>query len=128
MATFTRGDISRCRSNRTAISWRLVRYVERNAKRAGLVKKAEDWPWSSVHVRLCGNEKQKKMLSPWPVPEPSDYRKWLKQWQGRKEIEKIRYAIQRSRPYGSEKWVTKAVGQFGLKNTMRNRGRPRKGT
>ena len=26
----------------------LVRYVERNARRAGLVKRAEDWPWSSV--------------------------------------------------------------------------------
>jgi putative transposase len=26
----------------------LVRYVERNAQRAALVKKAEDWPWSSL--------------------------------------------------------------------------------
>jgi putative transposase len=32
----------------------LVRYVERNAQRAGLVKKAEDWPWSSVYARLNG--------------------------------------------------------------------------
>jgi len=30
----------------------LVRYVERNAQRAGLVKKAEDWPWSSAYARL----------------------------------------------------------------------------
>jgi len=50
----------------------LVRYVERNAKRAGLVKKAEEWPWSSVHVRLYGKAEQKKMLSPWPTPEPFD--------------------------------------------------------
>ena len=49
----------------------LVRYVERNAKRAGLVQKAEDWPWSSVHVRLYGKAEQKKLLSPWPVPEPA---------------------------------------------------------
>ena len=33
----------------------LVRYVERNAKRAGLVKRPKHWPWSSVHVRLYGN-------------------------------------------------------------------------
>jgi len=50
----------------------LVRYVERNAKRARLVKKAEEWPWSSVHVRLYGKAEQKKMLSPWPTPEPPD--------------------------------------------------------
>ena len=100
----------------------LVRYVERNAKRAGLVEKAEQWPWSSVHVRVYGNAEQKKLLTPWPVPEPPDYLKWLNQAQGKEEIEKIRQAIQRSRPYGSEQWVSKAVRQFALESTTRNRG------
>ena len=95
---------------------------------AGLVGKAEDWPWSSVHVRVYGSEKQKQMLSPWPTPEPSDYLQWLNHSQGREEIENIRYAITRSRPYGSEQWVAKAVGQFGLESTTRKRGRPQKGT
>jgi putative transposase len=106
----------------------LVRYVERNAKRAALVKKAEDWPWSSVYARVYGNEKQKKLLSPWPVAEPRHYLEWLNASQGKEEIENIRYAIKKSRPYGSEKWVANAVGKFGLENTMRNRGRPKKGT
>src|SRR5271157_1471668 len=106
----------------------LVRYVERNAQRAALVKKAEDWPWSSVYARLYGSQKQKKMLSPWPMAEPRQYREWLNASQGKEEIENIRYAIKKSRPYGSEKWVAKAVGKFGLENTMRNRGRPKKGT
>ncbi len=34
----------------------LVRYVERNAQRAGLVKRAEEWRWSSVDARLHGND------------------------------------------------------------------------
>jgi len=55
----------------------LVRYVERNAKRAGLAPRAEDWPWSSVHERLFGKAEEKQMLSPWPVPEPPGYLKWL---------------------------------------------------
>ena len=29
----------------------VVRYVERNALRAGLVERAEDWPWGSLHHR-----------------------------------------------------------------------------
>ena len=106
----------------------LVRYVESNAKRAGLVKKAEEWPWSSVHVRLYGKAEQKKMLSPWPTPEPADYVPGLNRSQGREEVEKIRYAIQRSRPYGSHQWVSNAIGKFGLKITMRNPGRPKKGS
>ena len=106
----------------------LVRYVERNAQRAGLVKKAEAWPWSSVHVRLYGNAQGKKRLSPWPVPAPPDYLKWLNHPQGKEEIEKIRQAIQRNRPYGSKKWVSGAVKQFGLESTTRSRGRPKKGS
>ena len=106
----------------------LVRYVERNAKRAALVKKAEDWPWSSAHARLYGNEKQKKILSPWPMAEPRHYLEWLNASQGKEEIENIRYAIKKSRPYGSEPWLRKAVAQFGLENTLRNSGRPRNGS
>jgi putative transposase len=106
----------------------LVRYVERNAKRAALVKKAEDWPWSSAHTRLYGSEKQKQILSPWPVAAPDSYLQWLNRSQGKEEIENIRYALKRSKPYGSEKWVAKAVEQFGLQNTLRNPGRPQNGT
>jgi putative transposase len=106
----------------------LVRYVESNARRAGLVKRAEDWPWSSVHVRFYGQEEERKLLSPWPVAEPEGYRQWLNRPQGKEEVENIRYAIKRSRPYGSERWVSKAVAQFGLETTLRNPWRPRNGT
>ena len=102
----------------------LVRYVERNALRAGLVERADDWPWSSLHVRLFGDAKQKKLLSPWPVPEPQNYRQWLNPSQPKEELEKIRIAIERSRPYGSERWVAGTVARFGLQNTLRNPGRP----
>jgi hypothetical protein len=50
------------------------------------------------------------------------------QSQGKEEIENIRYAIKKSRPYGSQKWVSRAVAKFGLESTPRDRGRPKKGT
>jgi putative transposase len=103
----------------------LVRYVERNAQRAGLVKRAEDWPWSSAQARLYGEPSPKGLLSPWPVPGPGEYRKWLNRAQPKEEVEQIRNAIRRSRPYGSERWVSKTVAQFGLENTMRYPWRPR---
>ena len=48
--------------------------------------------------------------------------------QPKEEIEKMRCAIKRSGPYGSERWVKNAVAELGLENTPRKRGRPRKGT
>ena len=106
----------------------LVRYVERNAKRAGLVKKAEDWPWSSAHARRYGGENQRKLLSPWPMTEPKEYGPWLNRSQPKEEVENIRYAIKRSRPYGEKDWVSRAAAQFGLQTTLHQRGRPKKGT
>jgi len=102
----------------------LMRYVERNAKRAALVEKAEQWPWSSLYARCVCSEEQKKLLSPWPVEIPDDYVTWVNESQPKEEIENIRYAIKRSRPFGGEWWVSKMVKQFGLESTGRNPGRP----
>src|SRR3989344_4392032 len=54
----------------------LVRYVERNATKANLVRRAQDWMWSSVWRREKGNKQQKKLLSEWPVPQPRNYLVW----------------------------------------------------
>ena len=106
----------------------MVRYVERNPKRAALVKRAQDWEWSSAYARMYGSKEQKKLLSPWPAPAPEHYLRWLNQPQAKEEIENTRYAVKRSRPYGSEWWVQRAVAKFGLESTMRPRGRPKIGT
>ena len=41
----------------------LVRYVERNARKANLVQKAEEWRWGSAYLRKYGTEKQRKFLN-----------------------------------------------------------------
>lgn len=102
----------------------LVRYVERNAKRAAFVKKAEDWKWSSIYLRLYGDEKQKKLLNNWPVEIPDNYLKWINQPQPKEEVENIRCNLKRNRPFGEEDWTKKMVERFGLETTMRNPWRP----
>ena len=52
----------------------VCRYVEANARRARLVQRAEEWPWSSL---VChGPDPEVNLLSPWPVRRPAD---WLEQ-------------------------------------------------
>ena len=41
----------------------VARYVERNALRANLVSRAEDWRWSSLWRRCCGSVEEKAVLA-----------------------------------------------------------------
>ena len=58
----------------------------------------------------------------------NDYLLWINQSQPKEEIENIRYALKRNKPYGSEDWTTKMIRQFGLETTIRNPWRPKKST
>jgi putative transposase len=73
----------------------LVRYVERNARKASLVQNAEDWRWSSVWRREKGSFEQKKILSDWPVTAPDNYLNFLNQPQTAGEEEEIEESILR---------------------------------
>jgi len=55
--------------------WAAVRYVERNPVRAGLVARAEQWPWSSAaaHCGLRNDPVLSPVEMPWPVPDWSAY-------------------------------------------------------
>jgi len=50
----------------------VCRYVEANARAAGLVQRAEDWPWCSLSCH--GPDPDINLLSPWPILRP---RNWL---------------------------------------------------
>jgi putative transposase len=48
----------------------VCRYVERNALRANLVAKAQDWRWSSLWARDDRTIAIAPFLAPWPVERP----------------------------------------------------------
>lgn len=104
----------------------VCRYVERNALRAKLVKKAENWRWGSAWIRKYGNQEQKKLLSDWPVPMTKDYSFWLNQNEEKNDLMNLRNSINRGRPFGSPHWVEKIAEKFKLKSTLNPRGRPKR--
>jgi len=105
--------------------YQLVRYVERNALRAGLVRRAEDWRWGSLWRRTCDEREKTRWLSDWPEPRPRDWLSLVNQPQTEAELEAIRRSVARSQPYGSDDWVRKTACALGLESTLRARGRPR---
>lgn len=104
----------------------VCRYVERNALRAGLVRRAEDWRWSSLWRRAFGERATQGWLSERPIPRPRQWVVWVNEPQTPQELETLRRCVSRGQPFGSESWGQRMVRRLGLESTLRPRGRPKK--
>jgi putative transposase len=103
----------------------VCRYVERNALRAGLVERAEDWMWGSLRLRRGKVAADRPVLSPWPIEFPRDWKSRVNRAIGAKEEEAVRRSIERGQPFGSALWQAEVAARLGLESVFRPRGRPR---
>lgn len=104
----------------------VMRYVERNPLRAGLVQRAEQWPWGSLAWRL--GRSSGPTLSATPVALPSVWTSFVNAPQTAAELEALRACVNRQRPYGDEAWSDDAASALGLGSSRPARGRPRANT
>ena len=104
----------------------VCRYVERNALRAGLVARAEDWRWGSLYRWLANPEPEPKLLSPWPIARTRNWTARVNEPLSQRELDKIRWCVKRGSPFGDEGWVETTARRLDLESTLRPRGRPRK--
>jgi putative transposase len=102
----------------------LIRYVERNALRANLVKRAEHWQWGSSNWRE--RETSPLPLAQSPVPLPSSWLEYVNAPQTPDEVEAIRRAMERQAPFGGEAWRLQMAQELGLEPNIAPRGRPRR--
>ncbi len=102
----------------------VCRYVERNALRAGLVERAEHWPWSSLTRRERGDPEA--LLCTWPVGFPGDWMQVVNETEAQRELDALRVCATRGRPFGTDAWSQRTVKRLGLEHTLRPRGRPRR--
>ncbi len=102
----------------------VLRYIERNPLRAGLVRRAEDWSWSSLTSWMTDDHSRSAQLG--PVPRPQDWASWVNQPLILGELEQLRRSVNRGTPYGSADWVARTAFQLGLEASLGLIGRPRK--
>lgn len=100
----------------------VIRYVERNPLRAGLVEDARSWPWGSLAWRF--DVRLAWLLAPSPVDLPANWAEWVNAPQTTTELTELRACVNRQRPYGSDDWVNQTAAEFGLESSLRPRGRP----
>jgi len=102
------------------------RYVERNALRAKMVTRAQDWRWSSLWVRSAGTQAQKEILAEWPVDLPANWVERVNRPQTAAEETDMQTSIERSRPFGEPAWQHATAKRLGLTSCFREPHRPKK--
>jgi putative transposase len=104
----------------------VVRYVERNALRANLVRSAQRWPWGSLFRWRRAALEDRQLLAVWPRPRKASWIEYVNRPQSEVELAAVRRSIQRGSPFGAEDWIDKTARRFGLESTLRPQGRPKK--
>jgi len=104
----------------------VCRYVERNALRAELVERAEDWRWCSLHRWKRGTAKERSLLAAWPLRRRSGWVEHVNAPQTDAELSVLRRSVKRGCPFGESSWCDRMVDRLGLESTLRPQGRPRK--
>ncbi len=103
----------------------VMRYVERNALRAGLAQKAEHWPWGSLALRLV-DDPANRLADP-PVDLPGHWIELVNEPQSPDELEGLRDCVNRQRPFGDPRWIEETSSNPGyFACPKRPRGRPKK--
>ena len=99
----------------------VLRYVERNPLRAGLVEQAHHWPWSS----LSTTRSKLNLPNGGPLKHPPGWTAYVNTPVTPAEMEAVRQCVSRDAPYGDPNWAERTAKQLGLEASMRPKGRPK---
>jgi putative transposase len=102
----------------------VLRYIERNPLRAGLVERAEAWEWSSLRW-LATPERSPVRLEPGTVARGTDWLDGVNAPMSEAEVDRLRECVRRDRPFGADAWTRAAAERLGLESSLRPPGRPR---
>lgn len=105
--------------------WQVLRYVELNPVRAGLVKKPWDWPWSSARSHVTGVDHGLLDLSLWRKYYTGDlWKEYLEAAAAEKPMEGlIRIATTTGRPFSNDETAQQLESQLGRPLRAKKQGR-----
>lgn len=111
----------------------VLRYIEANPVRAGIVNDAGQYPWSSCAAH--GQAEPTSLLDElpgWPSVAATDqsrqsfWRKWVHTLLTERELHGLRETVTSGRPYGEPAWIEAMSQKLGISLAPRRRGRPPK--
>lgn len=107
--------------------WSAMRYVELNPVRAGMVARAEDFPWSSARAHCeCAWDPLLSTSPDWArqIAGVGNWSAWLAAGEAAAEVKLIRKRTARGLPCGSDQFVEAMEKVAGRTLICRRAGRP----
>ena len=111
----------------------VLRYIEANPLRAGMVADLADYPWSSYGFHGLGHDDA--LLSPLPAWEALgrdqqkrrvSWKKWVHAPLKESQLAEVRRSVVSGRPFGTAAWAESKATVLGPPPTPKRRGRPPK--
>jgi len=125
------GRLWECRYYSTVIDgdsylWTVSKYIENNPVRAGIVKKPEDYPYSSAKAHIL-RKKDPILKEPlFDEGELDEYRRFIKLEEDKRILEDIRKQTRSGKPLGDGGFLETLSEKMGCSLSFRPKGRPRK--
>lgn len=109
--------------------WAAIRYVERNPVRAGIVRRAEDYGWSSARAHCIPADnpvltKNRAWLD--QMGCIGDWAQWLAEPDQREQVKVLRQHVERGLPCGADEFVRGLELRAGYVLRPVARGRPKR--
>lgn len=105
--------------------WTVLRYIEQNPCRAKMVKKAEDYPYSSARAHIWSDSNPLLKENLFDEYERTEYRKFLDDRPKENDLDKIRFASRTGRPLGTNDFVIKMERRLKRRFIPKAPGRPK---
>lgn len=102
----------------------VLRYIEMNPVRAGMVRDGTHYPWSSASYHLFG-KKDETIMADYHPNFKCNYREFFYEQERKEDLEAIQNAAQQGKAWGETTFLEDLTSKLGKVVVPRKKGRPK---
>jgi len=114
-----------CIVDREHYLWAVARYIEQNPKRAKIVKKEEEYPYSSARAHIEGRRDDILGEKLFNDNQRKDYIAFIRESITEEEIQRLKYSTRTGRPFGREEFIKRMEKKLNKRFILQRPGRPK---
>ncbi len=114
-----------CIVDREHYLWAVTRYIEQNPKRAKMVRKEEEYPYSSAKAHIEGKRDNRLDEELFNGSQRKDYIAFIRESITEDEMHRLKNATRTGRPFGREEFIKRMEKKLDKRFILQRPGRPK---